>query len=99
MRNHDRIIDIVADHRKVHWLNMKGPSRKRDIVSARHLAMWLIRRETNDAYEHIGRSFQGRDGNAVIYAVRAVEELVITNPEWRMEAQMLLAKLQRKAAA
>jgi chromosomal replication initiator protein len=98
MHNHDRIIDIVADHRKVHWLNMKGPSRKRDIVSARHLAMWLIRRETHDSYQHIGRSFQGRDHNSVVYAVRVVDELVVTNPEWRVEAQILLAKLQSKAA-
>ena len=99
MNKHDTIIDLVATHRGISWIDMKGHCRKRQFVRARQLAMWLIRMTSSDSYPHIGESFQGRDHTTVMHAIRVVDGLVVTSPEWRMEAQMLLAKLQRKAAA
>jgi chromosomal replication initiator protein len=46
-----------------------GPSRTRPLVTARQVAMYLVRNLTDFSYPAIARVFGGRDHTTVIHAV------------------------------
>ena len=46
-----------------------GPSRTRPLVTARQVAMYLVRELTDYSYPAIARVFGGRDHTTVIHAV------------------------------
>jgi chromosomal replication initiator protein len=50
-----------------------GPSRTRPLVTARQVAMYLVRNLTDFSYPAIGRLFGGRDHTTVIHAVDKIE--------------------------
>ncbi|MEM9942367.1 MAG: DnaA/Hda family protein [Planctomycetota bacterium] len=53
---------------------LRSPSRKKGISSARMLAMYLSRRYTGSAFSEIGDYFGGRSHSTVIAAVKKVEK-------------------------
>ncbi len=50
-----------------------GGSRRRPLVDARQIAMYVTRNMTDLSYPEIGRSFGNRDHTTVIHAVRKIE--------------------------
>ncbi len=53
---------------------LRGPQRQRDLVLARHVAMFLCREMTRSTLTDIGRAFN-RDHSTVSYSVKRVEDL------------------------
>lgn len=49
--------------------DLTGPSRRRPLVTARQIAMYVIRQMTSYSYPAIGEHFGGRDHTTVIHAV------------------------------
>ena len=72
-RNH--ITSAVANHYGVTVADMKSPSRKREFVNARKMAMYLIRMFTNYSLIQIGSFFGGRDHSTVIHATDFISGL------------------------
>jgi chromosomal replication initiator protein len=66
------IIDAVAAFYGFSVEAMKGPSRTRPLVTARQVAMYLVRTITENSYPHIGRLFGDRDHTTVIHAVEKI---------------------------
>lgn len=52
--------------------DLKGPSRTKDIVIARQVAMYLMRQLTDWSLPAIGRSFGGRDHTTVLHACKCI---------------------------
>ncbi|MCY3618856.1 MAG: DnaA/Hda family protein, partial [Acidimicrobiaceae bacterium] len=50
-----------------------GGSRRRPLVDARQIAMYVTRNMTDLSYPEIGRAFGNRDHTTVIHAVRKIE--------------------------
>jgi chromosomal replication initiator protein len=65
-RNH--IVSAVANHYGVTVADMKSPSRKREFVMARQMAMYIIRVCTSYSLKQIGEHFGGRDHSTVLHA-------------------------------
>jgi chromosomal replication initiator protein len=53
-----------------------GPSRRRPLVTARQIAMYVFREVTDYSYPTIGREFGGRDHTTVIHAVERITSLM-----------------------
>ena len=53
---------------------LTGPSRKNDIVAARHLSMYLAKSLTQAPLKMIGAAFGGRDHSTVIHACKRIEK-------------------------
>lgn len=66
-----KIVDRIANHRKVSASAILGDSHKPHIVSARHLACYQLRRE-GFTLPQIGRLMQ-RHPSTVLYAVRKLQ--------------------------
>jgi chromosomal replication initiator protein len=75
----DNIKKLVADHYKVPVEKLHGVTRKRSIVLARQLSMYLAKNYTSVSLKGIGSSFGGKDHSTVIYSIRAVQDLMDTD--------------------
>jgi chromosomal replication initiator protein len=74
--------------------DLRGSSRKRPIVVARGVAMYLSRLATRESLEQVGQYFGGRDHTTVLHACRKTEELLKTDPAVSQAIRELQKKLQ-----
>lgn len=70
-----RILTAVADSLEVSNAELVGTSRRKEIVFARQVAMYLCRTRLGLSYSELGRIFGGRDHATVIHSVRKIETL------------------------
>ncbi|MCH2082333.1 MAG: chromosomal replication initiator protein DnaA [Saprospiraceae bacterium] len=75
----DFIQKLVADHFDIQPEKLQGKTRKRSIVIARQLSMYLAKNLTDKSLKSIGENFGGRDHSTVIYSCRTVQDLMETN--------------------
>ncbi len=68
------IIQSVSNHYHLKQSAIKGGRRNKNLVRARHIAMYLLRQELNSSLEEIGQWFGGRDHTSVIHAVKKIEQ-------------------------
>ena len=59
---------------------LRGPSRSRDCLNARQVAMYLIRRLTSLSQDDTGKLFGGRDHATVYNALKKVEKQMKSSP-------------------
>jgi len=71
-----QIIATAAEHFGFSVDDLCGPSRRRPLVIARQIAMYLFRELTDYSYPAIGREFGGRDHTTVIHAVDKISSLM-----------------------
>jgi chromosomal replication initiator protein len=71
-----QILITSADHFGFSVDDLCGPSRRRPLVIARQIAMYLFRELTDFSYPAIGREFGGRDHTTVIHAVEKISALM-----------------------
>ncbi len=73
----DDVIKTVANHFRVKQIAIKGKRRTKDLVTARHVAMYFLREELKMPLEEIGRWFSNRDHTSVIHAIQKIEVLTM----------------------
>ena len=73
------IQELVADHFELDVAKLKGQTRKRSIVIARQLSMFLAKKLTDKSLKAIGANFGGRDHSTVIYSCKAVQDMLDTD--------------------
>ena len=72
--------------------DLRGPSRRRAVVTARDVAMYLARSLTRNSLEQIGHYFGGRDHTTVLHGCRKTGNLVKTDPAVRQAIERLAGK-------
>ena len=75
MRYSEEILQTVIEYFNLSSKQVKGKSRKKELVKARWIAMYLIREETNMKLEAIGELFN-RDHTTVIHALQSVNDVL-----------------------
>ena len=73
---------------------LRGPSRRRPVVAARDVAMYLARNLMQLSLSQIGDYFGGRDHTTVMHGFRKTEGLLKTDPLVRRAVEELQQKLQ-----
>ncbi|MCL4113871.1 UNVERIFIED_CONTAM: hypothetical protein GTU68_028208 [Idotea baltica] len=76
----DNIKQLVSEYLKIPVDKIQGKTRKREVVMARQLSMYLAKHHTNSSLKAIGDNFGGRDHSTVIYSCKTVEDLIDTDP-------------------
>lgn len=87
------VIKTVANHYHVKQSSLKGTSRLKNLVVARHIAMYLLKKELSLPLTEIGRWFTSRDHTSVLHAVRKVEKDMVLNDEIRQDISALQTTL------
>ena len=90
----ENIQKLVADHLKVPVETLFGKTRKRSIVIARQLSMYLAKTMTDKSLKNIGEVFGGRDHSTVIYSIKTVQDLMETDTYFKETVLELEKKIK-----
>lgn len=66
----------VAEYYSTTTRDLESPSRKRDVVRPRQVAMWLARQLSGRSYPEIARRFGGRDHTTVIHGCEKIRRQI-----------------------
>ena len=86
----------VADHFNLTQEQLIGKGRTQEVVAARHLAMFLVRRLIGSHFTAIGLHFGNRDHSSIIHAVRTVEKKCKNDPAFARLAEDLSNTIRRQ---
>ncbi len=73
------IAKLVAEHFEVPMEKLNSKTRKRNVVIARQLSMFLAKNYTKSSLKTIGHNFGGKDHSTVIYSIKTVQNLIDTD--------------------
>ena len=70
--NYKKIIETVARFYNLEEKNLFDPTRRKEIVKPRQIAMYLLRKELKYSFPAIARKFGGKDHTTAIYAYKKI---------------------------
>jgi chromosomal replication initiator protein len=85
---------LVCEYFEVPVEMVKSKTRKREIVQARQISMYLSKSHTKTSLKSIGAFFGGRDHSTVIYACQTVEDLIDTDKKFKAYVYDIQKKLK-----
>jgi chromosomal replication initiator protein len=86
----------TARHFSLRLTDLRSPVRRRALVVARGVAVYLARQLTEESLEKIGGYFGGRDHSTVMHSCRKTEELLGCDPAVREAVERLKGSLWKK---
>ena len=96
--NVDYIQKYVSNYFDVSVDLLKAKTRKREIVVARQVAMYLTKEYTNMSLKSIGNEFGNRDHSTVIHAITTVNDMMDTDTKFLATMEDILKKVKMKAS-
>jgi chromosomal replication initiator protein len=91
------IIGQTAQYFSLTIDDLCGPSRRRNLIDARHIAMYLCREMTDLSLPAIGREFGGRDHTTVMNACRKIATNLPKKPSLFTRVQELTYRVKQCA--
>jgi chromosomal replication initiator protein len=89
VQNADKEVSIdfiqkqVVEHFGITLDELKGKSRKKELVIPRQVAIYLAKEHTDFSLKSIGYHFGGRDHSTVIHAIQSVNDMMKTDKDLR----------------
>lgn len=90
----DRIQNVVCEHFELSKDILHSKSRKREIVQARQIAMYLSKSHTKNSLQSIGTQIGKRDHATVLHACKTVNNLMDTDKTFRSSLKEIELKLK-----
>jgi chromosomal replication initiator protein len=100
LRSNERTITVEDIHKKVanryniKVSDMSSSSRLRSIARPRQIAMYLSKTLTPKSLADIGSKFGKKDHTTVMHAIKKIETLMTSDPDFREEVNLLSRILQ-----
>lgn len=92
----DDILEHVCRHYEVTPNDVKGKSRKREVVVPRQLSMYLAKKYTNMPVSRIGKLIGSRDHSTVLHSIELIEETINSNKSFAQEVKEIERNLDIK---
>jgi chromosomal replication initiator protein len=89
------IAAVTARYFSLKVTEIRSSSRRKAVVMARNVAMYLARHMTGDSLEQIGRYFGGRDHSTVMHGCRKTERLLTTDAAIREAVLQLQQRCEK----
>jgi chromosomal replication initiator protein len=90
----DAIQKMVCEYFGVNYERLQQKTRKREIVQARQITMFLAKSFTKNSLKTIGEHFGGRDHTTVIHSCQTVKDLMDTDSVFRENVMEITQKVQ-----
>jgi chromosomal replication initiator protein len=90
----ETITKVVCEHLGVAENKIRDKTRKKEIVLARQIAMYLVKELTLSSLKTIGLHFGGRDHSTVIHACNTIEELKIKDSTFNNVIEEIRNKIE-----
>ena len=94
----DYITKIVCEFYNVDENKVREKNRKKEVVLARQVAMFLSKQLTKSSLKTIGLHFGGRDHSTVIHAQSTIEDMIKQDPQLADIVSSLKNKIELSAA-
>lgn len=85
----DEIVETVCSHFNVSPEDVSGKSRKRSLVVARQVSMYLAQKHTKMPAARIGKLVAGRDHSTVLHSCEKVEEMLKEDKEFSIAIEKI----------
>ncbi|TAE17698.1 MAG: chromosomal replication initiator protein DnaA [Bacteroidetes bacterium] len=90
----EAIQKLVCEYFDVSYEKLQNKTRKREIVQARQITMYLAKKFTKNSLKTIGEHFGGRDHTTVIHSCQTVKDLMDTDTLFKDNVMELTQKVQ-----
>ena len=87
-KNFDTIVEMVANYYSISVAELKSDSRKKEIMTARQILMYIAKKHFRWTLEKIWMYFGGKNHAAVIYAISNIEEKLKNNEDIHHDYQI-----------
>jgi chromosomal replication initiator protein len=84
---------LASDHYRVRIADLKSANRSKPLVTARQVAMFLIKKNLDKSLVEIGRQFGGKDHTTVINALRRVESQLLKDSDLKKDVDELQVRI------
>ena len=91
----DEVQKYVSEYFGISIEDLKAKTRKKEIVTARQIAMYFAKEYTGHSLKSIGYHFGGRDHSTVIHAIQTVNEFMMEKKELKMYIDDLDRKFKK----
>jgi chromosomal replication initiator protein len=89
----ERVIPLVASFYRVGEDDLRGKSRRKEIVMPRQVVMYILRSETEMSLTDIGQALGGRDHTTVMYGCDTIKERIEGDSQLRQQVLTLRDQL------
>jgi len=87
------VLETVSDFYNIKVSEMIGPSRKKELVEPRQVAMYLLREELKTSFPLIGKEFGNRDHTTVMHSYEKIKKEVEAEGRKKQEIDFIKQKL------
>jgi len=87
------VLEAVSDFYNIKVSEMIGPSRKKELVEPRQVAMYLLREELKASFPLIGKEFGNRDHTTVMHSYEKIKKEVEAEGRKKQEIDFIKQKL------
>ncbi len=91
----DKILNTVSQKYGISVEDLKSRKRTSNIASARHIAIYIIKKLTDRSLPAIGRVF-GRDHTTIINSIETVEKRMIFEPSFDSEIKEIINRIKKR---
>ncbi|MBP9802724.1 MAG: chromosomal replication initiator protein DnaA [Candidatus Pacebacteria bacterium] len=81
------VVKVVSDHYNIEEETVYDKTRRKEIVKARQVVMYLLREDFNVSYPLIGQKLGGRDHTTVIHSYLKIKEDLKSDPQLMQEIE------------
>lgn len=89
------VVGLVCEHENVTTAAISGKSRKKEIVRARQMIIWLAKELTDRSYEDIGRQLGKRTHATILHAHHSMNDQMSYDPILRHDLMLLKNELTK----
>lgn len=89
------VIECVAEVFRLTTMDIVKKTRKREIVEARHIAIYILRHDCEIQLKRVAAMFR-QDHTTVIYAVTTAENLMGNTPEYKQKYEEAVQLLKHR---
>jgi chromosomal replication initiator protein len=83
------VVKIVSDYYKLEEASIYEKTRKKEIVKARQVVMYLLREDFNVSYPLIGQKLGGKDHTTVIHSCLKIKKDLKNDPQLLQELEQI----------
>ncbi len=81
----DTVVKEISQYYNIDERLMYEKTRRKEIVRARQMIMFILREDFNESYPSIGLKLGGKDHTTVIHSYEKVKHELLTNPHLMKE--------------
>jgi chromosomal replication initiator protein len=91
----EEILEVVAGYYHMRPVDLKSPSRAKDLSHARQVAIYVIREMTESSFPKIGELMGGRKHTTILYAYEKVKEELESHPVLKQQIEEIRSRIKR----